>query len=82
MKLFYEKISFSNDLTDQLQELANYLKEFTGSTAVYIGKLVNPKKPIKEDADDRAHRDEDAPKIIHFQRATKGHDFLVDATLK
>ncbi len=80
--MFYEKINFSNDLTDQLQDLADFLKEFTSSTAVYIGKLVSPKRPIKEDDDDRAHRDEDAQKIIHFMKATKDHQYLVDAILK
>ena len=41
-----------------------------------------PKKAIKEDDDDSAHKDEEAPKIIHFLNATQGHDFLVDAILK
>jgi len=30
------------------------------STAVYIGKIVNPIKQIKEDDDDTAHIDPDA----------------------
>jgi len=41
---FYEVVYKSRDLTDQLQDLANYLKDFTNSTAVYIGKLVSPKR--------------------------------------
>lgn len=80
--MFYEKIGFSTDLTDQLQDLADFLKEFTDSTAVYIGKLVSPKRPIKDDDDDRAHIDEEAAKIIHYMNATKGHEYLVDAILK
>jgi hypothetical protein len=59
--MFYEKISFSHDLTDQLQDLADFLKEFTNSTAVYIGKLVSPKKPISDDDDDEAHIDDESP---------------------
>ena len=38
IRQFYDKIGFSTDLADQLQELADFLKEFTKSTAVYIGK--------------------------------------------
>jgi len=69
-------------LTDQLQDLADYLKSFTKSTAVYVGKLVAPKKSIKEDDDDRAHIDADAAKIIHFTNATDGHQYLVDKILR
>jgi hypothetical protein len=49
---------------------------------VYIGKLVAPTKKIKEDDDDRAHIDADAQNIIHFLKASKGHEYLVDAILK
>ena len=58
------------------------MKDFTHSTAVYIGKLVAPTKKIKEDDDDRAHIDADAQNIIHFLKASKGHEYLVDAILK
>lgn len=57
---FKEKLVQSSDLTDQLQDLANYLKEFTAATSVYIGKLVSPKKPIGDEDDDKAHIDEEA----------------------
>lgn len=82
ISLFYEKINFSTDLNDQLQELANYLKEKSNATAVYIGKLVSPKRKIKEDDDENSHKDEDAAKIIHYINATKGHEFLVDKVLR
>ena len=83
IKTFYEKtMGGSSDLNDQLQELADLLKQYTTSTAVYIGKLVNPKKSIKETDDDRAHLDSDAEKVIHFLKATDGHQFLVDQFLK
>ena len=78
---FYAKIKSSEDLGDQLQDLADFLKEFTGATAIYVGKLVAPKKPIEEEDDDRAHLDEEAPKIVHFFNSTKGHDFIVDQIL-
>lgn len=75
---FYHKIQKSTDLTDQLQDLADFLKEFTHSTSVYIGKLVAPKKSISDEDDDRAHMDEEAQKIIHFLNASGGHEFMVD----
>lgn len=50
----------STDLGDQLQELVDFLKQFTKATAVYIGKLVSPKKSIGEADDDTAHLDPDA----------------------
>ena len=69
-------------MTDQLQDLAAYLKEFTHATSVYVGKLVAPKKQITDEDDDKAHIDEEAQKIIHFLNATQGHEFMVDKTLK
>ena len=69
-------------MNDQLQDLADFLKEFSKATAVYIGKLVSPKRPIKDDDDENAHRDDESAKIIHFLHATAGHDFLVDKILK
>ena len=61
---FYDSIDKSDDLSDNLDELAAYLKEFTGATGVYIGKLVYPKKDISEDDDDRAHFDEESAKVV------------------
>lgn len=60
----------------------DFLKQFTSATAVYVGKLVSPKKAIKDEDDDRAHIDSDANQIIHFLNATDGHQFLVDKILK
>lgn len=62
--------------------MADHLKEFTQATAVYVGKLVNPKKPIKEDDDETAHVDRDSDKIIHYLHATLGNEFMVDKVLK
>ena len=83
IKIFYEKtMGESQDLGDQLQELTTFLQEFTAATAVYVGKLVQPKKKIKEDDDDKAHFDLDSPQIIKFLNATEEHKYLVDAVLK
>ena len=82
--IFFEKISFSPDLNDQLQDLADFLKAKTNATAVYIGKRVAPKKPIAEDDDEQAHvslEQEDA-RVIHFVHATEGHEYLVDKVLR
>lgn len=57
---FNEKVTHSHDLKDQLQDLAEFLKDFSKSTAVYIGKMVSPKRPIGDEDDDRAHFDEDS----------------------
>lgn len=82
IQIFNDKVNKSHDLADQLQDLSEFLKEQTSSTAVYIGKLVNPKRRIEEDDDDKAHLDEGAEKIIHYIHSTKGHEFLVDKVLK
>ena len=54
----------SDDLTDNLDELADFLKEFTNSTGVYVGKLIKPLRPIKDDDDDKAHIDDEKPKVV------------------
>jgi len=61
--------------------LTDHLKDETKSTAVYIGKLVTPIKPIKEGDNDKAHIDRDAEKIIRFCNADKDHQYIVDKTL-
>ena len=37
-----------DDLETMLQELVEYLNEFTGSTSTYIAKVCKPIKGIKE----------------------------------
>ena len=43
--------------------------------------MVYPAKEIDEDADDKAHFDEEAPKVIKYTHASKGHEFMVDVVL-
>lgn len=57
---FTDLISKSSDLTDQLQNLNDHLKEGTKATAVYIGKMVLPKNKIGETDNDTAHINSDA----------------------
>jgi hypothetical protein len=44
--------------------LSDFLKEFTGATGVYIGRLIKPLKPINDDDDDKAHIDDENPKVV------------------
>ena len=80
-EMFFRSIKNSTDLEDNLQDLVDFIQEQTGSTGVYFGKLVYPAKEIDEDADDRAHFDEEAPKVIKYTHASKGHEFMVDVVL-
>jgi hypothetical protein len=57
------------------------LKEFTGATGVYVGKLDYPKKDINDDDDDRAHFDEESAKVIQFIHASEGHGYMQGAIL-
>lgn len=61
--------------------LAEFLKEFTESTGVYIGRLQYPERQIKIDDDDKAHLDYEAPKVIKFIHASKDHEFMEGAVL-
>jgi len=75
---FEASVKDSKDLSEQLQNLVDHLQDFTGATAVYIGKLVAPKKPIQDADDDEAHIDNESPQILNFCNATTGSEFLVD----
>ena len=79
---FRSQIDMSNDLTDQLQDLNDHLERGTRATAVYIGKMEQPFKPISESDNDRAHIDKNAPHHIRFCHANKDHSFLVDEILE
>ena len=57
---FRAKVAKSKDLEYELPNLVEHLKEQSGATACYIGKVVVPKKPIKDDDDDKAHINPDA----------------------
>mmetsp|Transcript_35439 Transcript_35439/g.54233 ORF Transcript_35439/g.54233 Transcript_35439/m.54233 type:complete len:81 (+) Transcript_35439:104-346(+) len=71
LEAFATKINKSNDLSDELQSLVDHLKEFTNSTAVYVGKITNPIKKIKDDDDDTAHVDPSAQPHIQFMNASE-----------
>ena len=71
----------SKDLEDELQNLINYLKDNTESTAVYIGKVTKPKKQITDEDNDKAHIDDGAEPQIQFTNVTSQHEFMVDKIL-
>lgn len=79
---FYQMLEKSTDLADNLDELAEYLHEFTGATGVYIGKLIQPRKEIGDDDDDRAHIDNDNPKVVWYIHSNKNHEFIKGQILK
>ena len=64
-----------------MQDLTDFLQKNTSATGVYIGRLVHPSKEIADDDDDTAHLDTEAPKVVKYINASKGHEFLVDSVL-
>ena len=54
---FFEKLEASKDLADNLPDLVDFLKKYTGATGVYVGRLQFPERKIKIDDDDKAHLD-------------------------
>lgn len=58
------------------------MKVGTDSTAVYIGKMVQPKKPITDKDNDQAHINSEATPNIHFGYANPDHSFIVDKVLQ
>ncbi len=53
-----------------------------GATGVYIGRLEQTKKEIKEGDNDAAHVDEAGAQIIKYISASKDHRFMVGKSLK
>ena len=58
-------------MADNLPGLVHYLKKYTGSTGVYIGRLQYPERKIKIDDDDKAHLDYEAEQVIKFIHASE-----------
>lgn len=79
---FERRLSSSKDLADELKSLVSHLKDNTGSTAVYVGKVVQPIKAIKEGSNDTDHLDPGADKQILFKHASGDHSYLEDKVLK
>jgi len=74
-------MNVSEDLNDNLQDLVDYIAKETKSTGVYIAKLVCPLKPINDGSDDKAHLNEEAPKVLQYIRATQDHQFMINRVL-
>ncbi len=67
---FYKKVEESEDHEDLLQDLSDYLQEYTKATSVYIGKLVQEKNEIEEDDDDKAHLKEDGAVFLDIHHSS------------
>lgn len=81
--IFTNKVEKCDDHEDILQNLTDYLQEFTGSTSVYVAKLVAHKIPIEEDDDETAHVDDKTPMhldIIHV--SPKQYEFILRNTIE
>lgn len=81
MEDFRDKVNTTEDLSDLLQNFSIYLQQFTGATRVYVGKLIKPNKPIKDDSDDKEHEDPNTTEIIKYIHATPDQQFLIERTL-
>ena len=79
---FFASLEQSKDLADNLPSLVNFLKKYTGATGVYVGRLQHPEREIAIDADDKAHLDYDAPKVVKFIHASEDHEFVEGAILQ
>ena len=53
----------------------------TAATGVYIGKLVYPRREIEDKDDDKAHLNEEEPKVIEYVNATEDHKFMLNRVL-
>jgi len=83
MDKYKQTIESHDDLEDTLSTLSEHLHEFTGSTGVYIGHLEKPKLEIEEDADEKAHIDDDAVEEVKWIEAhPNNHDFLKNQIVK
>ncbi len=80
---FYKTLEESADLSDNLQELTQFLHEFTGATGVYVGKLEHPRLKIEDKDNDRAHIDREAPKVVKYIHASpEDHQYMIGKILK
>jgi len=77
----FDSLEGSKDLNENLQDLCDYVHDTTSATGVYIGKLVNQKKPIAEDAGENDDLDETVPKVIQFTHADKSHGNMINVVL-
>ena len=58
------------------------LKMYTNANAVYVGKLIQPNKPVDDSSLDDAHLNPDADHVVKFLYANDEHKFLIDKTLR
>ena len=82
-KSFINKVEKSDDHEDILQNLVDYMQEYTRSTSTYVAQLVAHKLKIEEDDDETAHIDDKSSRhldIIHV--SPKGYEFALRKTIE
>lgn len=80
---FINKVEKCDDHEDILQNLCDYLQEYTNSTSVYIAKLVPHKFKIDEDDDESAHVDDKTPMHLDIIHASpKQYEFVLRNTIE
>lgn len=80
---FYKTVDSSEDLEDRLQNLANYLQEYTKATTAYVAKLVPHKNEIEEGDDDTAHiNNEDPLHLDILHSAPHNFEFINRKTIE
>lgn len=52
-----------------MDNFCNTLKKNVNATGVYIGKLEQRMRVVKDNEDDKAHIEEDAPLVIKYKYA-------------
>ena len=73
----------SEDLGDQLQFLADHLKEFTGAKVCYIGKVLKPiRKGVPDDGDEDWHVQSKADDEIQFTHVSCSDEDVTDKETK
>lgn len=69
-------------MADNLQELANFIHEFTDATGVYVGKLEHPRVVAKDSDNDKAHVLRNEAKVIKYiHAAPHDHSYIVNKVL-
>ncbi|CAI2387904.1 unnamed protein product [Moneuplotes crassus] len=79
---FFTKVEKCEDHEDIVQDLCEYLQEYTNSTSVFVSKLVQEKNPIEEDDNDKAHLKEDGALFLDIHHsAPEEFKFLLRKTI-
>lgn len=73
---FIDLMNSTENYKDIMEELCEYIKEFTNATGVYVGELTNLRKPITDEDITAPPVDEAAPQVIKYVAANEDHAFM------